>query len=184
MSEKYKIWNQDKLYFITFSVVYWVDVFSRSIYKDIVVESLRYCQKEKGLEIYGWIIMSNHIHLIVGRNGKVKIEEIIRDFKKYTSVHICRAIENNTLESRKNWMLKLFSNAADKSKKHVKYKFWQNEYHPIELNTNEMLSQKLAYIHSNPVESGVVDEPTAYLYSSARDYAANEKGLLDIKFIE
>ncbi len=99
--------DQDKLYFITFSVVYWVDVFSRSIYKDIVVESLRYCQKEKGLEIYGWIIMSNHIHLIVGRNEKNKIEEIIRDFKKHASVHICRTIENNTLESRKKLDVKI-----------------------------------------------------------------------------
>ena len=183
MSEKYKIRDQDKLYFITFAVVHWVNVFTRNLYKDFVLKSLRYCQQEKGLEVYGWGIMSNHIHLIVGRNGENKIEDIIRDFKKYTSVHICKAIEENPKESRKDWMLKLFSNAADKSKKHVRYKFWQNEYHPIELNTNRMMVQKLEYIHNNPLKAGIVDEPAAYLYSSARDYAKNEKGLLDIKFI-
>ncbi len=184
MSEKYKIRDQDKLYFITFAVVYWVDVFTRNIYKDLVIESLRYCQQKKGLEIYGWVIMSNHIHLIVGRGGDVKIEDIIRDFKKYTSVHIGKMIEENRQESRKSWMLKLFSNAADKSKKHIKYKFWQNEYHPIELNTNNIMDQKLAYLHNNPVEAGFVDEPAAYTYSSARNYATNKKGLLNIKFIE
>ncbi len=184
MSEKYKIRDQDKLYFITFAVVYWVDVFTRQTYKDLVLDSLKYCQKKKGLEIYSWVIMSNHIHLIIGRNGAVKIEDIIRDFKKFTSVHLCKMIEDNNQESRKSWMLKLFSNAADKSKKHVKYKFWQNEYHPIELDTNKMMEQKLDYIHNNPVEEGIVDNPASYLYSSARDYTQNRKGLLEIKFIE
>jgi len=183
LSEKYKIRDQDKLYFVTVAVVYWVDVFTRNIYKDLIVESLAYCQKEKGLEIYGWCIMSNHLHLIIGRSRDIKMEDIIRDFKKYTSMQICKAIEENMLESRKRWMLKLFSNAADKSKKHVKYKFWQNEYHPIELNTNNMMDQKLAYLHNNPVKAGIVDEPAAYTYSSARDYSTNEKGLLNIKFI-
>jgi putative transposase len=87
--------------------------------------------------------MTNHIHLIVGRNSEFNIEDIVRDFKKFTSVHICRAIENNMLESRRFWMLRLFKAAALESKKHINYKFWQNEYHPVELSTNEMMDQKL-----------------------------------------
>ncbi|HOX82913.1 MAG TPA: transposase [Chryseolinea sp.] len=67
--------------------------------------------------------MTNHIHLIVGRSGKDKIEEIIRDFKKFTSVHIARGIQNNPTESRKHWMLRIFSAAAENSKKHQKFKF-------------------------------------------------------------
>ncbi|MEQ9426860.1 MAG: transposase, partial [Cyclobacteriaceae bacterium] len=66
MSIKYKIRDQTKLHFVTFAVVYWIDVFSRKSYRDIVVDSLRYCQKEKGLELYAWCIMSNHVHLIIG----------------------------------------------------------------------------------------------------------------------
>lgn len=183
MSEKYKIRDQNKLYFITFAVVYWVDVFTRNMYTDLILESLRYCKRDKGLEIYGWVIMSNHVHLIVGRNGEENIEHIIRDFKKYTSVHICKAIEENRQESRKQWMLKIFSQAAARSNKHIKYKFWQNEYHPIELSTNELMDQKLEYIHNNPVVSGIVDDPVSYLYSSARDYMTDKRGLLKIKFI-
>ena len=183
MSEKYKIRDQNKLYFVTFAVVGWIDVFTRREYRDLVIESLKYCQKEKGLEIYAWCIMSNHIHLIVGREGELKIEEIIRDFKKFTSVHIARAIEANMSESRREWMLELFSRAASDSKKHVKYMFCQNEYHPIELSTNEMMDQRLDYIHNNPVEAGIVDKAEDYLYSSVRDYTGI-KGLLDVKFIE
>ena len=184
MSEKYKIFDQDKIYFVTFAVVYWVDVFTRREYRDLLIESLAYCQKEKGLEIYAWCIMSNHIHLIVGRSGTWKIEDIIRDFKKYTSVHICRAIATNAKESRRDWLLELFTKAASESKKHTKYQFWQNEYHPIELNTNKMMDQRLNYIHNNPVESGIVEKGEDYVYSSARDYNKNVKGLLNIKFIE
>src|SRR5215216_5947569 len=102
MSEKYKIRDQDKLHFITFAVVDWIDVFTRQEYKDILLESLRHCQKEKGLEVYAWCIMSNHIHLIVGRSKEeIKLEDIVRDFKKFTSVQLCKAIESNASESRR-----------------------------------------------------------------------------------
>jgi len=83
VSGKYKIRDQDKIYFVTFSVVQWIDVFTRSVYKEILIENLKYCQGNKGLEIYAWCLMSNHIHLIVGRDGQEKIHDIIRDFKKF-----------------------------------------------------------------------------------------------------
>ncbi len=183
MSEKYKIRDQDKLYFITFAVVAWVDVFTRPEYKQILIDSLKYCQQQKGLEIYGWCLMSNHIHLILRSDGKNKLQDIIRDFKKFTSVSICRSVESNGNESRKDWMLKIFDHAADSSSKHLKYQFWQNEYHPIVLNNNKIMDQKLEYIHNYPVKEEVVGKPEDYLYSSAKDYCG-VKGLLNIKFIE
>ncbi|MEO9803947.1 MAG: transposase [Reichenbachiella sp.] len=182
MSEKYKIRDQTQPYFITFATTGWVDVFTRSQYADIFLDSIRYCQKEKGLEVYAWCIMSNHIHLIIGTTGKNKIEDIVRDFKKYTSVHICRAIANNKRESRREWMLSIFHQRARESSKHQKYAFWQNEYHPIELSDNRMMDQRLDYIHNNPVKAGLVYEPSAYVYSSAVDYAGG-KGLLDLVMI-
>ena len=183
MSEKYKIRDQDKIYFITFSVVQWVDIFTKTEYKDVLVSSLEYCCREKGLEIYSWCIMTNHIHLIVGRRGLPKLEEIIRDFKKYTSVAIIKAIRTNPFESRKEWLLWMFSKLAEKSSKHQKYCFWQNEYHPIELSDADMMQQKLDYIHANPVKAGFVDEAEHWRYSSAIDYAGGN-GMLNIKFIE
>ena len=184
MSEKYKVRDQSKLYFVTFTVAYWIDAFSRKEYKDILLNSLRHCQKLKGLGIYAWCIMTNHVHLIVGKEGEDDIEDIIRDMKKFTSVHICKAIEFNSTESRREWMLELFKRAALESGKHTKYMFWQNDYHPVELSTNLLLTQRLDYIHNNPVVAGIVDKAEEYLYSSARDYYGTGKGLLDILFIE
>ncbi len=183
MSEKYKIRDQDKLYFVTFSVVKWIDVFTRSVYKDILIQSLKFCQNNKGLDIYAWCIMSNHTHLIVGKCGENKIEEIIRDFKKYTSVAIIKAIESNILESRKDWLLWMFRKLVERSRKHQRHCFWKNEYHPIELSDSGIMQQKLDYIHMNPVEEGWVREPEDYVYSSAVDYAGG-KGLIDLKFVE
>lgn len=182
MSEKYKVRDQDKLHFVTFATLQWVDVFTRSLYKDIFLDSLRHCHKEKGLETYAWVIMTNHVHLICRAIEGFLLQNIIRDLKKYTSVHICRAIAANQKESRKKWMLWLFERGAQRSKKHQKYCFWQNEYHPVELSSNEMIDQKVNYIHMNPVEAGWVCRSEDYLYSSAIDYAGG-KGPLDIFYL-
>ncbi|MDX2196727.1 MAG: transposase [Cytophagales bacterium] len=188
MSVKYKIRDQDKLYFVTFSVVYWIDVFTREEYIQVLLDSIKYCQKEKGLEVYAWCIMTNHVHFIIGRKEietekVIGLETIVRDFKKYTSVFICRSIESNPQESRKEWILWMLKRAAEKSKKHQKYMFWNNDYHPIELSNANITKQKLDYLHNNPVKSGIVDEIWEYRYSSARDYCG-KKGLLDIILIE
>lgn len=90
MSSKYKFRNPDGLYFVTFAVVGWVDVFTRMEYRDMLMESLRYCQKEKGLRIYAFVIMSNHVHLIVSKEGDSLLEDIFRDLKKFTSMTIIK----------------------------------------------------------------------------------------------
>ena len=182
MSECYKIYDQDGQYFITFAVQGWVDVFTRRIYKDILVDSIRYCQSHKGLVVYGWCLMTNHLHMMIGRSGAYKMEDIIRDFKKYTSVQVVKAIESNQRESRREWMLEIFLRAGKESGKHEKYKFWQSEYHPIELFYNAMIDQKLDYIHNNPVRDGIVEIPEEYMYSSARNYA-EKQGLVDVVFV-
>ena len=101
----YKIRNQNEIHFITFAVVMWIDVFSRQHYRDIVVDSLRYCQKNKGLLLYAWVIMSNHVHFIISAQQGTKLSNILRDFKKHTSVQILRAVQNNPRESRRVWMM-------------------------------------------------------------------------------
>ena len=81
MSEKYKFHNPTGIYFITTTIVGWIDVFTKPVYCDIVIDSLKYCQKEKGLVIHAWCIMSSHLHLIVSSAGKEKLPAILRDFK-------------------------------------------------------------------------------------------------------
>ena len=184
MSTKYKIKDQDKLYFVTFTVIHWLDVFIRREYRDLFINSIKYCQQHKGLEVYAFCIMSSHIHLIIGRYGNTEIQEIVRDIKKYTSVKIIEAIFNNPQESRKDLLIWLFERAGKINGNNTRYQFWLQHYHPIELTTNLMQKQRLYYIHHNPVESGIVLQPEDYLYSSARNYAGLPNTLLEVNFIE
>ena len=183
MSRKYKIRDQDKLYFVTFTVIHWLDIFIRRNYRDIFLDSLRYCQKNEGLEVCAYVIMSSHVHLILGRNSDPSLEGIIRDIKKYTANTIINAIKQDPLESRRELFLWLFERAGKRYQHNKKYQFWQQHNHPIELNTNEMIQQRLDYIHNNPVEAGIVLSPEDYLYSSALNYAGLPEKLIDVVLI-
>ena len=178
MSRNYKISDQNKLHFISFATIHWIDVFTRPVYKDIVVDSLNYCIKNKGLEVYAWCIMPNHVHLIIG-SQKENQSHIIRDLKKHTSKTIVRAVVDNPQESRKEWMLWMFERAGKRNANNQDFQFWQQHNQPIELSSNFLIEQKLNYIHNNPVEAGFAWEPQDYPYSSAIDYAGG-KGMVEI----
>lgn len=169
MSRKYKFKNPEGFYFITFTVVGWVDVFTRDIYRDILINSFKFCTLTKGLVIHAYVIMTNHVHMIISSN-KIKPEHIMRDMKKFTSVELIKAIRSNPGESRKEWMLDVFSKAGDKNCNNVNYQFWQQNNHPMELFSEAFFEQKLSYIHKNPVKAGFVRRAEDYPYSSAGDY--------------
>ena len=178
MSRNYKFHNPEGAYFISFAVVEWLDVFTRNEYKDIIIDSLHYCQKEKGMEVFAWCIMSSHIHLIFRSIKGQKPELLIGDFKRFTSKAIVKAIIENPVESRKEILLDQFLKAGAKSSNVNKYQFWRHDNNPIELWSNKVINEKINYIHNNPVEEGLVFRPEDYLYSSARDYSG-KKGLLN-----
>jgi len=175
MSTKYKFRDPEGVYFVTFAVVGWIDLFTRQIYRDILLDSFRYCIREKGLAIHGYVIMSNHVHLIISSKGKQSLSAIMRDLKKFSAVKIIREIIENPTESRKRWMLRLLADAGEANANNTHYQFWQQDNHPIELHPNsDLFAQKLDYIHQNPVKAGWVTEPGDYIYSSASNYM--EKG--------
>ena len=87
----YKFNDDRGLYFVTFTVIEWIDVFTRKDYVSITLDSLKHCLKEKGLIIYAWVIMSNHLHLIISRKESGDdLSAIVRDIKKYTSCQIIK----------------------------------------------------------------------------------------------
>ena len=177
MSRNYKFHNPDGAYFVSFAVVDWLDVFTRNEYKNILIDSLEYCQKHKGMEIYAWCIMTNHVHLAFRSVGDIKPEQILGDFKRFTSKAIVKAIKENPRESRKEFLLNSFRLAADKSSNVRDYQFWRHDNKPIEIWSNKVISQKINYIHKNPVKAGLVFRPEDYIYSSAVDYSG-EDGLV------
>jgi|GEM_PF-415648 len=147
-----------------------VDIFSRPFYKHIIIESLQYCQKEKGLLIYAWVIMTNHMHMIVGSGGENKVSDILRDFKKFTSKEIIRTLQVESSESRRDWMLNRFEYAGKNDKKIKNYRFWQDGNDAQEIFLNDYFNQKLNYIHENPVKAEIVNRAEDYRYSSAIDW--------------
>jgi len=169
----------DELYFITLTVVDWVDIFTRPRYKHILLESLTYCQQQKGLKIYAWVLMSNHLHAIVSAEGEQTLPDIMRDFKKFTNKRILAELEADPQESRREWMLDRFRFAGANDKKITNYRFWQDGYHPELIYSHDFYRQKLNYIHDNPVRQEIVARQEEYLYSSAVDYAGG-KGMLNV----
>ena len=169
MSTGYQIKDQSALHFLTFQVVQWADIFTRKTYRDIVIDSFTYCRDQKGLEIYAYVIMSNHIHLLA-RSGKEDLSGVIRDFKRHTANKIIEAVQSGP-ESRKDWLLMIFQYAAGGHNRNEKYQVWTHENHAEEIFSNKFIEQKIQYIHDNPVRAGIVDNPDEYLYSSSRCYA-------------
>jgi REP element-mobilizing transposase RayT len=170
------------VFFTTDTVVDWVDIFTRPVYKHIVLESLSYCQKNKGLIIYAWALMSNHLHMITGSNGEDKVSDIMRDFKKFTSKEILKAVLADSTESRREWMLNRFEYAGKNDEKIKNYRFWQQGNDTQGIYLNEYFNQKLNYIHENPVKAELVNRAEDYRYSSAIDWAG-AKGLLEITVV-
>lgn len=96
-------------------MVEWLDIFNHIEYKEILLESLRYCQKNKSMEVFAWCIMSNHVHLAFRTVGPYKPRAVLGDFKKFTSQKLLKAIESNPRESRKEWLLEWFRSVGNRS---------------------------------------------------------------------
>lgn len=178
MQEGYKIRDQKLPHFITATVVDWVDIFTRKNYREIIVECLDYCIKNKSMILYGYVIMSNHIHMIV-QSDEGNLSDLLRDFKKFTASKIIEKIKSDP-ESRREWMLERFQLATESHSRNKNYQFWQYGNHPEEIYSNKFMWSKLDYIHLNPVRAGLVEKASHYIYSSASNYVS-DTGLLKIE---
>ncbi len=177
--DNYFIKDQYTPYFLTCTIIRWIDVFTRKSYKDIIVESLNYCVQHKGLELYAWVIMSNHIHLVAKVKPPLGMSGFLRDFKKFTSKKIVAAIIEGP-ESRQDWLLDKFNFEARRTRRTENYKFWKDDNHAIDLDQYQIdMQEKIHYIHNNPVRAGLVHFLEDYVYSSAADYA-DKVGLVKV----
>ncbi len=145
------------------------------------MKALGYCTKNKGMVLYGFVIMTNHIHLII-QSDESKLSDLIRDFKNFTAKIILNKIENGP-ESRSDWMLKRFEFACKSHTHNEKYQFWQYGSHPEEIFSEKFMWSKLDYIHKNPIRAGIVSKASCYLYSSASNYV-NDEGIIKITKVD
>jgi len=169
MTTGYQIKDQEGLHYLTFQIVDWVDIFTRKTYRDIIIDSFKYAIENKGFQLFAYVIMSNHVHLIA-QSSEGTLSETVRDIKKYTGNKIIEAIQTNP-ESRREWILNRSAFNAQKHKRNKSYRVWTHENHAIYLYSPDFIREKIEYIHDNPVRAGTVEKPEDYLYSSARNYA-------------
>jgi putative transposase len=183
MSRKYRFGDQDHLHFVTFTTINWIDVFIREQYRQVLIDSVKYCQNNKGLEVYGYCLMTSHFHMIMGRNSFNTQEGIVRDLKSHTSGCMHDILERTDIvhESRREWLLWMMKRAGTINTNNNGFQFWQQHNNPIEIWTPAVFDQKLDYIHLNPVESGFVSQPEDWRYSSAVNYSGR-KGVIDILY--
>jgi REP element-mobilizing transposase RayT len=150
--EGYAIRDQYAPHFLTFTVCGWIDLFSRKVYRDIVLDAFRFAQSRNQLILYGYIIMSNHIHLIAkaDENQKKTLSDIVRDFKKFTHREMMLVIESD-IESRRSWMVHQFKYFGKSNPNNESMQIWTNNNHPEICYSNQFTFTKLRYIHENPV---------------------------------
>jgi REP element-mobilizing transposase RayT len=175
---------RDACYFLTLNVVDLIDVFTRPAYKQVVADALNHFVEVGQITIYAWCLMSHHLHLLIKTpegSGPAFFE---RDFKKYTTPEIIKAIEME-MDLRKDWMVQRFEDYAKSLKRIEKLHLWQNCSSPLHIDCTQpdLLTARIEHIHENPVRERIIDLPEAYLYSSARDYAGG-KGLVKVKVIQ
>jgi REP element-mobilizing transposase RayT len=174
MSEKYKA-KDDLPYFVTMTFQGWVDLFTREVYRELFVDALLHCHKEKGLIIHEYVIMSNHAHLILQHRDS-RLSDIIRDFKAHVAREVLKCLKTDNTESRREWALRLFKYYAKYLKQNKNYVVWRKSNRPIVLDNPELYERCLDYIYLNPVKAGLVLAPNHWLYSSA----CNENPINDI----
>lgn len=181
----YRIRNLYNAHFLTFSVVEWVDLFSRKECRDILVNHLKYCIDSKGLLVYAYVIMTNHVHAIMAAdNGTKGLSFLIRDFKSYSSKQLSAWVLSDSKESRKAWMTDIFRHYGFTSGNVDLFQIWTHDNRPMEIFKMDFFNQKLNYIHQNPVKAGFVRKPEDWLYSSASNYAGFEGNILDVIVID
>ncbi len=162
------------IYFLTCTVIEWIDIFTKPEYFRVLTDSLTFCQKQKGLIVYAYVFMTNHIHFIAQSNQS-PLHAIIRDFKRHTTKEIKKLL----LTDNRHYINTLLSHSY--ARKHGSdFQIWQRENFAEHIQSEAMMLSKVEYIHQNPVKKNYVIQPENWFYSSARFYTMNNEDLVKL----
>ncbi|WP_075184711.1 REP-associated tyrosine transposase [Teredinibacter haidensis] len=168
---RYKITEPQLPHFVTLTVLHWIPVFTRKETVNILLDSLRFLNKE-GLNVYAWVVLENHCHFVL--QSKALDQDIAR-LKSWTAKQLIHYLTENNVRQILDQLA-----FYKKAYKHDRaYQFWQEGVHPELIQGEDMMRQKIEYIHQNPIKRGYVDETVHWRYSSAKDYAGLP-GLLEV----
>ncbi len=173
MRSRYKITATDGIYFVTSTIVEWIPIFTSRVYFEIVIDSLKFCRQSKGLLLYAYVILDNHFHLVV--SGE-KLSATMRSLKGFISHKIIEQLQ----QDKKKWLLNQLAFYKKRYKIESTFQVWQEGFHPEIILNEEMLVQKIEYVHYNPVKRGYVDLPEHWRYSSARNYVLGDHSIIEI----
>lgn len=173
MRSTYKVHNPAAVYFVTSSIVNWINIFTSEKYFNIIIEALKFYIEEGKLSIYAYVIMKNHFHLICKSD---RLSETLRLIKSYTAKRIIQELEKENPK-----LLNLFKEFKKEYKVNSKYQIWQEGFHPQEMLSEKILKQKIEYTHKNPIEAGYCEIETEWKYSSARFYFSGDTSIIKLE---
>ncbi len=163
--------TQGHAHYITLVIKNRVSVFSNSILSEKCIQAIAFYQNNFEVRILGYVIMPDHIHLIVWPQSKTSLEDFVRDFKKY----LAREILNQAAPKEKARFL-----LSTSLKRNHRYQVWQKDFYDFNIYSQDTLIEKLNYIHNNPQRKGLVENPEDYPYSSYRAYSEKGEILLSV----
>ena len=165
---------EEQFYFVTTTVVDWINVFTEDRYCDILVRNIKHYQQRYEFTILGYAIMPSHFHWIVEVDPKKgTISDIMRDIKKYSAWDLLEALRTDGRTD----LMQLFRQKGKTFPNH-KHKLWMSRFDDEVIRNQQMFWAKLGYIHRNPVEAGLVERQEDYRYSSARNYSVGDHSIL------
>ena len=172
---RYRFADGRQPHFLTSTIVGWLPVFTRAETVQIVLDSWRFLQQHQRLVLYGYVILENHLHWIAAADD---LGKEAGNFKSYTARCILDLLE----ECKAHTLLQQFRYYKLRHKIDQTYQLWQEGSHPKAIESEEMMVQKLEYMHNNPVKRGYVDEAVHWRYSGARNYAGRQ-GLIEVRTV-
>lgn len=161
---RYKIFENEYPHFLTCTIVGWLPVFTRPEAAKIGLDSWQFLQDSDRIQLFGYVILENHLHLVAAADD---LSKEIGDFKSFTARRIIDLLEQRGEKS----LLKQLQEFKALHKTDRTYQLWQEGSHPQQIQDDRMMRQKLDYTHYNPVRRGYVDDPVHWRYTSARNYA-------------
>lgn len=171
MRSRYRVHDQQAAHFVTSTVIAWLPIFTTAVRCDILVQALRYCRENKGVRIYAWVVLDNHFHAILDAPD---LMSVMRDFKRHTARRIVELLQ----EEQCTWLLERLERLRAEHKFESAHQVWQEGFHPVAIVSDEIMQQKLTYLHNNPVARGLVAAPEHWRYSSAHEWCGGVEPVL------